>query len=404
MKLNRQLFTWTLLAWLGAAGTLMAQSDIVDAGSLGFDSKKLAKIDSVMKTGLENERWAGCNAMVLKDDQICYYGAWGLQNREKGIPVKRDTIWRIYSMSKPITSVAVMQLVERGKFKLDAPVSDYIPEFKDLKVLQKKGDGFETVPVRREMTVRDLLRHSSGLTYGIFGNSEVDKRYRNAGVMRNDRDLKTMVDKLAAIPLKNQPGSTFEYSLSTDVLGYLVEVASGQSFAEYLSENIFEPLDMTDTTFVVSETKLDRFAELYRQARNGTLKPELRSSQFTDPKNRFYSGGGGLCSSIDDYMQFCRMLLNKGSVDNQRVLKPATIEEMMTNQLDDLENSSRFFKFGLGFRISPMGDYSWGGIAGTRFWVNPEKNLAMIYMVQLFSDEENFGSKMRDLVYDALKN
>lgn len=406
MKFNRLLVTLSLFAAWGNASALLAQSGIVDPGSLGFDSEKFAEIDTVMKTGLEDERWVGCNAMVLKDDQICYYGDWGLQNREKGIPVNRDTIWRIYSMSKPITSVAVMQLVERGKLELDAAVSEYIPGFRDLTVLQEKEGGFEAVPPRREMTVRDLLRHSSGLTYGIFGNSEVDKRYRKAGIMQKDPDLKTMVEKLSTIPLKNHPGAVFEYSVSTDVLGYLIEVVSGQSLAEYLSENIFKPLDMKDTSFVVQEDNLDRFAELYRRARDGALKPEFKTSgsRFTNPENRFYSGGGGLCSNIDDYMQFCRMLLNEGSVNDQQVLKPETIQEMLTNQLEDVEDNSRFFKFGLGFRISPKGDYSWGGIAGTRFWVNPEKNLAMVYMVQLVSDRGDFGSKMRDLVYDALED
>ena len=385
---------------------LHGQTKIANPADLGFDVKVLQEIDAVMEAGLEDEKLIGCNAMILKNDKVCYYEGWGMQSREAGVPVSRDTIWRIYSMSKPITSVAVMQLVESGKLELDDPVEKYIPEFADLKVLQKEGDEFIEIAPRRAMTVRDLLRHSSGLTYGFFGDSEVDKRYRKAGVLSTDANLKSMVEKLSKIPLQTHPGDTFIYSVSTDVLGYLVEVVSGQSFAQYLKENIFEPLSMTDTSFVVPETKQDRFAAMYRPSPKGdlALSSSRSSRRFTDESNEFFSGGGGLCCDIDDYMQFCRMLLNKGTLQGKQILKPDTLEQMWTNQLGDLKKSSRGFQFGLGFSISPQGDYSWGGAAGTRFWVNPEKNVAMVYMIQINPYRQSFGRQMRKIVYESLSD
>lgn len=381
------------------------QSDIADPAKLGFDVEVLAEIDELMTEGLEKGEMVGCSAMILKKDQVCYYQHWGQQNREEESPVTRDAIWRIYSMSKPITSVAAMQLVENGKLELDAPVSKYVPEFANLKVLEEQGGEFIEVEPKREMTVRDLFRHSSGLSYGFFGDSEVDKRYLKSGILMTNPDLKSMVEKLGELPLKHHPGDRFEYSASTDVLGYLVEVASEQRFDKYLAENIFQPLSMTDTSFVVPEDKRQRFAEIYRADRRGDLQPSpSRSSlRFVNQDNLFFSGGGGLCCTIDDYKQFCRMLLNDGQLDGNQVISADSLKEMWTNQLGELERKTGFFKFGLGFSISPEGDYAWGGAAGTRFWVNPEKDLAMIFMVQINPYRQSFGKEMRKIVYRALE-
>lgn len=406
MKRTSSLTLLVLGLLLGPALPSTAQPKIADPSGLGFDVAVLGEIDEVMKDGLEKGRMVGSNAMILKDDKVCYYRHWGHQNREKDTPVSRETIWRIYSMTKPITSVAAMQLVEQGKLELDAPVSKYIPSFAALKVLVEKKKGeFVEEDLKREMTVRDLFRHSSGLTYGFFGDSEVDQRYLKAGILFLNPDLKSMADKLSEIPLKHQPGTRFEYSASTDLLGYLVEVASEQRFDEYLQEHIFEPLSMNDTSFMVPEDKQARFAEMYRPRRDGSLipSPSRSSVRFLNQENEFFSGGGGLCSTIDDYMQFCRMLLNQGELDGNRVLSDESIKEMWTNQLDDLQEKSGRFKFGLGFSIAPEGDYAWGGAAGTRFWVNPEKNLAMIYMVQINPYRARFGNQMRRIVYRAIK-
>lgn len=358
-------------------------------------------IDDAMQQAVDEAKVVGHSALIFHRGEVVYYDGWGNRNREKGQPVERDTIFRIYSMSKPITSVAVMQLVEAGKIQLDAPVEDFLPPFQNLTVLEGNAE----VPPKRKMTVRDLLRHTSGLTYGFFGNTQVDRAYRTSGILISDKDLEQMVVKLANIPLLHHPGQRFHYSASTDVLGRIVEVASEMRFGDYLQTHIFEPLEMKDTFFTVPRDKRERFAELYR-GEDGDLKPAPRLSSFrflntTD----FESGGGGLCSTIDDYLNFCKMLLNGGSYQGKQILKEETLKLMFTNQLGDrVEQSSRQFKFGLGFRISDREDYSWGGAAGTRFWINPKEQLAILYMVQINPyGGRNWGEQVRELTYQALQ-
>jgi CubicO group peptidase (beta-lactamase class C family) len=322
-----------------------------------------------------------------------------------------DTIFRIYSMSKPVTSVAAMILVEEGKVELDAPISRYLPELAEIKVLveTKADDGkarHEEVPLERAVTVHDLLRHTSGFTYGFFGNSEVDKRYKSAGILVTDRTLENTVKKLSQIPLMHQPGTRWHYSVSTDVLGRVIEVASGQSLAEFLQKRIFEPLGMEDTFFTVPQKKLPRLAQMYAPDGSGGLKPAhpVQSYRFVNSSNRFYSGGGGLCSTASDYLAFCRMLLNEGKLGSARILRPETVRSMRTNQLDDGVQRSPGFQFGLGFRIDRDGTYSWGGAAGTRFWIDPKNKLITIYMVQINpTDQFNFGGEMKKLVYDSME-
>ena len=374
-----------------------------EAADMGFSKSDLDKINEKMSSLVEDGSAVGHSTLVLKDGKEVFFGAWGQQNRAKKTPVSRDTIFRIYSMSKPITSVAAMQLVEQGKLKIDSPVSDYLPEFKELKVLE---DGKEVEP-KRVMKVRDLLRHTSGLTYGFFGNTEIDKRYQRALILLTDPTIEKTVTKLSRIPLLHHPGTQFHYSVSTDVLGRVIEVASGESFDQYLNKNIFEPLKMQDTHFTLPGEKLDRFAELYKPAGGGKLSPAnaISSARFVSSENTYYSGGGGLCSTIDDYARFSEMLVNKGTLDGKKIIEEKTLKEMWTNQLADIERKSRSFKFGLGFRISPQGDYSWGGAAGTRFWTQPEKGLTIVYMVQIQPYRgKKYGEFVRDTVYGALKD
>ena len=368
---------------------------------LAQDESRFPKIDELLQTAVDEEKVIGHSALVFHQGKVAYYDDWGKRNKRKDRDVERDTIFRIYSMSKPITSVAVMQLVESGKLGLDDPVEKHLPAFAELKVL----DGDEKVEPRRKMKIRDLLRHTSGLTYGFFGNTAVDKAYRGKGILFADKNLEEMVEKLGDIPLLYHPGQRFHYSASTDVLGRVVEVVSGQRFADYLKENIFDPLKMDDTSFSVPREKLPRLAELY-EGEDGNLKPAspFASFRFVNATD-FDSGGGGLCSTIDDYLKFCQMLLGKGKFNGKQILKAETLEMMFTNQLgDQVEEASRSFQFGLGFRISARGDYSWGGAAGTRFWVNPEKQLAILYMVQINPyGSRNWGSQVRDLVYKSLE-
>ena len=364
-------------------------------------SREMKKFGRVMQRAVDRDEVIGHSAMVYYQGEIAYYEDWGQRDKANGLPIERDTIFRIYSMTKPITSVAAMQLVEAGKIGLDDPVSKYIPSFADLKVLVR---GREVAP-KREMTVRDLFRHSSGLTYGFSGDTPVHKSYRRNGILITGRNIERMVEKLSTIPLLFHPGERCEYGVSTDVLGRVIEVASEQRLADYFQENIFDPAEMTDTFFTVPKDKRDRFAAMYRPQADGTLvlAPSLLSYRYFNA-NQFDSGGGGLCSTMDDYLKFCKILLAGGTYNDHQFLKQESLEQMFQNQLEDLKQKPRSFEFGLGFRIYERGDYGWGGIAGTRFWVNPEKDLAVFYMTQINPyGDRTWSKQLLDRVHSALE-
>ena len=397
------------LILLICSGLFGSQTSLAQKRQLVLNPEKLTAIDELLTQAVDDEKLVGCSALVFHNGKEKYFKAFGKRDAKKDLPVQRDTIFRIYSMSKPITSVAAMQLVEQGKMKLDDPVSKYLKPFADLRVAKIVDEKIEEIAPKREMTVRDLLRHTSGLSYGFFDNTQVDKLYVKKGILLTDRNLEEMVKKLGTVPLKHHPGSRFEYSASTDVLGRLVEVVSGQRFDQFLRKNIFDPLEMKDTSFVVPKQKQSRLAEMYRP-RGGKLipSPAFSSARFLNPDNEFFSGGGGLCSTIDDYLNFSQMLTNGGEFNGRRVLKAETLKQMFTNQLDSIDQPSSGFRFGLGFRISPgkLGsDYSWGGIAGTRFWVNPEQKLIVLFMTQINPyGRRNFGRRIRGIGYQALLN
>lgn len=351
----------------------------VPAAEAGFDEAGLAALDELFEADVEAGRLVGCLALVARGDDVAYARTFGQRDREAELPMTEDTIFRIYSMSKPITSVAVMMLVERGKLELDAPVAEYLPEFEDVKVLE---DGEEVAP-EQAMTVRDLLRHTSGLTYGFFGNSPIDQRYKRAGILSRQKDLDELSRKLATIPLLHQPGTRWHYSVSTDLLGRLVEVATDQRFGDFLQEQLFAPLGMTDTSFTVPKQEQGRLAQMYRRGGDGLVpSPPLSSWRFLF-ENEFDSGGGGLCSTAGDYLRFARMLLGEGVLDGVRVLKAETVREMTRDQLEELPGRSRGFRFGLGVSIDRKGRYGWGGAAGTRFWVDPRNGEIGLFMVQI---------------------
>jgi CubicO group peptidase (beta-lactamase class C family) len=401
-----RLLCLVLLA-LAAAPSVAGEFKVADPQAAGFDAEKLAAIATTMQKHIDDGTLVGGAGLVARGDKIIYAETWGQRDREQQLPIADDTIYRIYSMSKAITSVAAMLLVERGKLGLDDPISKHLPQLAEMTVLVKNdGQELVEVPADREITVRDLLRHTSGFTYGFFGNSEVDKRYRRAGVLMTDRTLKDTISKLSKIPLKNQPGTQWHYSVSTDVLGRVVEVASGQSFDQFLHDEIFEPLGMQDTFFNVPKEKQPRLAQMYVPDENGGLKPAGagQSYRFVTPSNRFYSGGGGLCSTVRDYLAFCQMLLGEGKSGDVRLLKPETVRSMHTNQLGDAAGRSAGFQFGLGFSIDGQGHYSWGGAAGTRFWIDPKNKLITIYMTQIKpTGKFSYGGQMKKLVYDAIK-
>ena len=410
---------------------------------VGLSSERLDRISEAIQQDVESGMAPGAVALIARDGQIAYFEAFGNADRETQTPMKPDTIFRIYSMSKPITSVALMMLFEEGKFMLKDPVAKYLPEFSDMQVLIEKGEvkqgavfhlpeadedgnvtnkpaidpnSYETVPSKRPITVQDLLRHTAGFSYGFFGDTTVDKMYREAGILTEDKDLADFTSKLGKIPLQYEPGSTWHYSVSVDVQGRLVEALSGMSFDEFLQERIFAPLGMTDTAFHVPEAKMDRFAQMYSPTEEGPLQvADADLSRNYVAKPAFFSGGGGLVSTAHDYLRFCQMLLNGGELDGVRLLSPKTIELMTVDHTGDVENNPRAssgYGFGLGFAVAndlsqigvptSVGEYNWGGAAGTRFWIDPVENFIGIYMVQILPHPFTFGEEFKILAYQAI--
>jgi CubicO group peptidase (beta-lactamase class C family) len=380
----------------------------------------LARVDEAFSAYAEEGRLAGAVGMVLRHGKVAWVDAWGMRDIAAGDPMEADDIFRIYSMTKPITSVAVMMLYEEGRFFLDDPVGRYLPELGNLPVAKlSEATGPDDIPTERAaraMTIRDLLRHTSGLTYGTFSNTVVDQAYRQAGV-GSEATLADLVTDLGRIPLMYQPGTTWNYSLSTDVLGRLVEVLSGQSFDVFLRERIFEPLGMDDTGFYVRPEDRDRFAQIYGHGggRGGPLTLEVGDAGGFTPSVTRFSGGGGLVSTAQDYARFTQMLLSGGELDGQRILSPTTIALMTTDHLHD--DGASFLAdgwgFGLGFTVKnepaldglpdSAGTYYWFGVAGTSFWIDPKQDLIGIFMVQIRPNRDvNFRDQFKRLVYQAV--
>ncbi len=384
---------------------------------LGLSSERLARVGETFGRYAEERRLAGAVGMVIRHGKVAYFDAWGMRDLAAGDPIETDDIFRIYSMTKPITSVAVMMLYEEGRFFLDDPVGRYLPELASVPVaLLDQATGPANIPTeraQRPMTIRDLLRHTSGLTYGIFSNTAVDQAYRQGGV-NGAATLEDMVTALGKIPLMYQPGTRWNYSVSTDVLGRLVEVVSGQRFDVFLRERIFQPLRMTDTGFYVPPSQRDRFSRLYgHTGPDATL--ELGDTLGYTSSVTNFSGGGGLVSTAEDYARFAQMLLNGGELDGARILSPTTIDLMRADHLRD--DGASFLAdgwgFGLGFTVKNQpaldgmpdsaGTYYWFGVAGTSFWIDPERDLIGIFMVQIRPNRDvNFRDQFKRLVYQAV--
>jgi CubicO group peptidase (beta-lactamase class C family) len=373
-------------------------------------------------------RFPGTQLLVYRRGTVVHSTVQGYADLERKVPVRDDTIFRIYSMTKPITSTAFMMLVEEGKVALDEPVHKYIPEWKNLGVFQAGTyPAFLTKPPSRPMQIVDLLRHTSGLTYGFQQRSNVDAAYRDRkiGEVEKSGTLQSMIDDLAKIPLEFSPGEAWNYSVSTDVVGYLVGKISGQPFEQFLRSRILDPLGMTDTDFMVPAAKASRFAACYAATPKAgmALQDDPQTSFFLKPPT-FVSGGGGLVSTAADYLRFCKMLLNGGALDGVRLVSPKTLELMSQNHLPgskDLPDLavSLFSEvtyagvgFGLGFAVSVSpargllpgspGDISWGGLASTYFWVDPREQLIVIFMTQLTpSATYPIRRELRTLVYSA---
>ena len=369
--------------------------------TLGLSSPRLSRIDALINDNISKGRIAGTVSLVMRDGKVAYFKTHGLLDREKNVPMPKDAIFRICSMTKPITSLAVMMLYEEGKFLLSDPVSMYIPEFKNPKVLKKNPQGEAyTVPADKEITIRNLLTHSSGLSY--HWNTEIGPYYQeNAighGVKKESLTLSESIKRLAGLPLLFNPGERFEYSLSIDVLGYLVEVVSGLSLDEFFRTRIFMPLGMDDTQFFLPDSKVGRLAAAYTWYEGQGLQrfpeePIVEGSfsydadyPYRGPK-AYFSGGGGLCSTTQDYARFAQMLLNGGELDGLRLLSPKTVEMMTAVQFETPDTGS---DFGLGFGIQTklmelgsVGQYGWGGFYNTRFFIDPRERLVGVIMSQL---------------------
>ncbi len=404
--------------------------EIVTPESVGLDSGQLARVSEHLgKRYVRPGKIPGSITLVARRGQVCYLDIQGYRDVERGTPMTEDTIVRIYSMSKPITSLAMMTLLERGLFSLDDPVHRFIPAWRNLGVWTAGSyPQFATEPPKRPMTIRDLLMHTSGLTYDFLRASNIDYAYRKlqVGLVRPGYTLQEMIDQLAQLPLEFSPGERWNYSVATDVLGYLVEVISGQSLADYLRTVIFAPLGMDDTRFDIQPDTVGRFASCY--TRNMKKEMELSDDgQASEYTNRsFCSGGGGLISTVGDYYRFCQMLLGGGTLDGTRIIGSRTLAFMTRNHLAggaDLsqlatggfsESSYEGVGFGLGFATKldavrngfpgSTGSFFWGGLASTLFWVDPAEELVVIFMTQLIPSRTfNFRGQLENIIYGALQ-
>jgi CubicO group peptidase (beta-lactamase class C family) len=414
----------------------LASPESAGMSKAGFD-----RIEAHLKSRyIEAGRFPGTQLMVYRRGKVVHSAVQGHADLERKVPVKPDTIFRIYSMTKPITSTAFMMLVEEGRVALDEPVHKYIPEWKNLGVfVAGTAPAFLTRPPARPMLIVDLLRHTSGLTYGFQQRSNVDAAYREKkiGEVVKTGTLETMIADLAKIPLEFSPGEAWNYSVSTDVIGYLIGKISGQPFEQFLRERIFDPLGMTDTDFHVPPDKAHRFAACYSADPQGglnfhaadrkgglTLQDDPATSSFLSPPE-LMSGGGGLCATAADYLTFCRALINGGEVEGVRLLGPKTLALMTANHLPggrDLPEMSRSMfseasyngiGFGLGFSVTmdpakallpgSRGEYAWGGAASTAFWIDPAEELITIFMTQVLpSSAYPIRRELRTMVYSAI--
>jgi CubicO group peptidase (beta-lactamase class C family) len=406
---------WVFAALLVAVpSTVFCQLPQASPEQVGLSSERLDRIGAIMEAHVDGGRIAGAVGLVARRGQVAYFESWGLRDMGRGDSMETDAIFRIYSMTKPITSVAVMMLFEEGLFFLSDPVGRYLPELRGLDVALPPDSvsGERITGQTRPITIRDLLRHTSGLSYGFFSNTYVDSLYREAGVLSRDSTLAQMVSTLAGLPLLYEPGTRWHYSVSTDVLARLVEVVSGMPLDQFFNERILDPLGMHDTEFYVDESRRDRLAHMYWHDRDGNLMAGDSTGYLRKPS--FLSGGGGLTSTASDYARFAQMLLNGGELDGVRLLGTKTVELMTANHLDD---SQRIASFGFGLGVSvrrelgdggtqgSLGEYGWGGLAGTTFWVDPEEELIGVFMVHINPNRDiDFRNQFKNLVYQAITN
>jgi CubicO group peptidase (beta-lactamase class C family) len=395
--------------------------EIASPASVRISEERLTRIDKMLQQCIDSGWTAGAVGLIARDGKIIYNKSFGVKNMETKTPLKSDDIFRIASQTKAITSIAAMMLFEEGKFLLDDPISKYITEFRNPQVLDKfneKDTTYTTVPANREITIRDLFTHTSGIDYAGIGSKNMRAIYAKAGIPGGfGGDKIVLGDKIRALgklPLVHQPGEKFTYGLNVDVLGYLVEILSGESLDKYFQNHIFEPLGMSDTYFYIPASKSGRLVDVNSEDNSHHIK-KLPKEIFNYPlmTGTYFSGGAGLSSTIKDYAIFLQMLLNKGEYNGKRLLSRRTVELITCNQIGELNRGRN--KFGLGFEITTAygqaqlgvseGSFSWGGYFGTTYWADPKEHLVcLVFMQQSPLSHGEIQNKFRALVYQALND
>ncbi len=389
---------------------------------VGLSSERLDKIMQMLRDDTGKNVIPGAVLLVARHGKIAYFDAAGLLDPTTKAPMTKDAIFRVFSMSKPITTVSAMMLFEDGKLALGDPIARYIPQFRQMKVGVEKTDpatgkpALDLVPARRPITVQDLMRHTSGITYGFFGNTMVKKMYVEAGVMKGDYTNEEFADRIAKLPLSYQPGTTWDYSHSTDILGRVIEVVSGTTLYQFEKQHVLDPLGMSDTGFYVTDkAKQPRIAEPFPNDRTIGI-----DAAFGDPRvaGKWESGGGGMVSTASDYARFLQMLLNGGSLGGKRILGPKTVAFMTSDHTSEGITPGPYYLpgpgygFGLGFAVrrdagvSPengsVGDYTWNGVGGTHFWVDPKEDMFVLFMIQSPRQRPHYMTVIRNMVYAAI--
>lgn len=411
------------LAFLLALAAHVTAQDLPTArpADVGLSAERLDRITQWLKADVDKGTIPGAVLMIVRNGKVAYFESVGQLDPETKAPMRKDAIFRIYSMSKPITSVAVMMLAEQGKLSIDEPIAKYIPAFKDMKVgVETKGeDGkpkLDLVAAKKPITIQDLLRHTSGITYGFFGDMLVKKAYVDANLSAGDFDNAEFAERIAKLPLAFQPGTTWDYGYSTDILGRLVEVVSGKSLYQFEKENILDPLGMTETSFYVTDNaKHDRVAEPFKNDRAIGVGVEMSEPRAV---RKWESGGGGMVGTVADYARFATMLINGGTLDGKRYLGPKTLAFMTSDHLGSVIVPGPYYLpgagygFGLGFGVrkdtglvatagSP-GEYSWGGAGGTYFWADPKENMFVVFAMQSPRNRVPYRQALRSMIYAAI--
>ena len=402
MKL-RQTFFVLLIILVGSC-----QNDISKLQSVGISADSLNVATKRLHKYVDEGKLPGTYVKIIKDGKVVYDDKYGFIDIDKKKPIEENSLYRIFSMTKPITAVAIMSLYDQGKLNLDDKVSKFIPEFLDTQVYKDLDGKHSFEPQKTPLTIRHLLTHTSGIPYG-WESSYTDSIYNVRQHMRKDWTLEEMIKDIATIPLKFQPGTKYNYGLGIDIAGYIVEVVSGEKLNNYFKTVIFDPLKMNDTRFYIPEEKREQLSELYTMDENGKLiivsDPNMEKVFGSAKPPRLLLGGAGLISTLNDYETFCRMLLNKGELNGKRILSEKAAEMIMTNQYPKEMKTNSQMGHGLSGMVNlDTGEYNWGGAAATSFWINPKDNLILICYTQLFGSPTSYATEFKATLDQAILN